>query len=116
MNTFLIKDFVGMNAMTLSDGEKIYQQIYPLLKDNNKVELNFDGVNIFSTPFFNASIGKLLQDLEPEQLNKLLLFTKLNPLGVEVAKRVIKNAKEYYSNPAVKAAVDKIISDQADDV
>ena len=45
--------------MTLEDGEAVYRQIHDPLVHGETVELDFDGVNIFASPFFNAGIGRL---------------------------------------------------------
>ena len=56
MNILIIKDFVGENAITLSDGQKIYDQIYPLLKSGNKVEIDFNGVKFLLHRFLMAPL------------------------------------------------------------
>jgi hypothetical protein len=114
MNILIIKDFVGENAITLSDGQKIYDQIYPLLKSGNKVEIDFNGVKVFAAPFFNGAIGQLLKEFKPVVLNELLDLKHLSDFGKELAKRIILNANQYYSNPAIKQSVDKAIALQAD--
>ena len=55
-----VKELVGENAMTLGDGEAIYARIHDPLIQGETVELDFDGVQLFASPFFNAGIGRLL--------------------------------------------------------
>ena len=47
-------------------------------------------------------------------LNELLDLKHLSDFGKELAKRIILNANQYYSNPAIKQSVDKAIALQAD--
>lgn len=51
---------VGQNCITLQDGQKVYDAIYPELKAGHPVELDFAEVEIFASPFFNFAIGHLM--------------------------------------------------------
>lgn len=103
----------GENCITLEDGQKIYDMIHSELSAGNNVELDFENVKIFASPFFNSAIGRLLKDFKSEDLNRLLKITNLNPTGMSVLKRVIENAKEYYSNPDMRKAVDDVLLEQS---
>jgi hypothetical protein len=104
---------IGENCITLEDGNKIYDMIHPELSTGNNVELDFENVKIFASPFFNSAIGRLLKNLKSEDLNRLLKITNLTPTGMTVLKRVIENAKEYYSNPDMRKAVDEVLLEQS---
>jgi hypothetical protein len=109
-----IFDFVGENCITYEDGERVFLEIYPPLLSEQSVELDFSGVKVFASPFFNAAIGPLLKDLSPEQLNNNLHLKGLLPHGNNVLRRVIENAKQYYANPKIRESVKKVIDQQAD--
>ena len=111
-----VRELIGENAITLEDGQRIYDLIHPELKAGHVVSMDFNGVTVFASPFFNAGIGQLLKDIEPGQLNDLLNVANLVPTGLNVLKRVIDNAKEYYSNPKHKAAVDAVVKNHSEDV
>ena len=81
----------------MDDGEIVYNLIHESLVHGDQVELDFDGVEIFASPFFNAGVGRLLVDLNPDALNKLLKFNHLSDFGSRVLRRVIDNAKDYYA-------------------
>ncbi|KLU25077.1 hypothetical protein EOS_16725 [Caballeronia mineralivorans PML1(12)] len=107
-----IKDLVGANALTMTDGQKVFDAIHPNLKRDEAVILDFEGVNIFATPFFNAAVGRLLSDLSSDVLRDRLIFRNLSPLGSSVLRRVIENAKEYYGSTAAgRKIVDDAIAD-----
>lgn len=109
-----VKELVGENAMTLDDGEAIYARIHDPLTQGETVELDFDGVQVFASPFFNAGIGRLLGDLTAETLNARLKFDHLSDFGTRVLRRVIENAKDYYAAPAdQRSAIDRIMHDNA---
>lgn len=104
---------VGRNCITLDQGERVYDAIHPVLKAGEPVELDFVGVSVFASPFFNAAIGRLLADIKPDSLNSLLRIDHLSLSGLEVLKHVIENSKNYYSDPKEQAALDRILADQA---
>lgn len=98
MQRILVKDLIGQNAITLEDGKIIFNLIHGSLSRGEVVELDFNGVEVFASPFFNAGVGRLLNDLTNEVLNNQLKFEHLSDFGSRVLRRVIENAKEYYSS------------------
>jgi len=109
-----VKELVGENAMTLDDGEVIYARIHVPLTQGETVELDFDGVQVFASPFFNAGIGRLLGELTADTLNARLKFDHLSDFGARVLRRVIENSKDYYAAPAdQQRVIDRIVHDNA---
>lgn len=109
-----VREWVGENAMTQDDGQVIYNLIHDPLRQGQTVELDFEGVDVFASPFFNASVGRLLEDLERDALNARLRFEHLSGFGERVLRRVIENAEEYYAaSPDHRRAVDRIVHDTA---
>ncbi|WP_204106303.1 MULTISPECIES: STAS-like domain-containing protein [Spirulina sp. CCY15215] len=108
-----IHTLVGKNCMTCEDGQIVYDRIHPELLAECPVELDFAGVEIFASPFFNFAIGQLLRDIEPDNLNRLLTFPNLNSIGKSILKQVIENSKRYYSDEKYRSKVDKVIEEQA---
>lgn len=94
-----IKEIVGTAAITLSDGEVIYSKLSASFDEGEVVELDFDGVSVFASPFFNAGIGKLLSVKSDDYLNSHLKVKNLSSVGMDVLRRVIANAKDYYAKP-----------------
>lgn len=92
-----VYEITGQLAITLDDGENLYQKIHPALSSNEYVELDFENVTIFASPFFNAGIGALLRDISSENLNRLLKIENITPVGYDVLRSVIENAKQYYA-------------------
>jgi hypothetical protein len=109
-----VKELVGENAMTLDDGQAIFDRIHAPLIQGETVALDFEGVEVFASPFFNAGVGRLLADLSPQALNARLKIEHLSGFGSRVLRRVIDNAKEYYaSSPEHRQAIDRIVQDTA---
>ena len=79
-----MKTVVGESCVTSEDGQRVYNSICPKLSAGESVCLNFSGVRVFASPFFNFAIGQLLKDLEPEVLNRLLKVEKMKADGMLV--------------------------------
>ena len=111
--TVRVEELVGRNCITFEDGQLIYDLIRPELLDSNSVLLDFSGVEVFASPFFNASVGQLLRDVKSETLRNLLEFSNLAPNGDQVLRRVIENAKSYWTDQGIRERVEAALSEQA---
>lgn len=110
-----VRKWVGENAITPDDGQAIFNLIHGPLQKGETVELDFEGVDVFASPFFNASVGRLLEDLERDALNVRLRFEHLSTFGKRVLRRVIENAEEYYAaSPEHRRVVDRIVQETAE--
>jgi hypothetical protein len=94
-----VKSISGQNAVSSHHGDILYQQILSAINRDEVAELDFDGVEIFSTPFFNLAVARLLQDRSSSYLNDRVKFLNLSPVGFSTLRRVIANAKDHYSQP-----------------
>jgi STAS-like domain of unknown function (DUF4325) len=108
-----IHEITGQCAISSADGKQLFDSIHPKLNEQEPVELDFAGVNIFASAFFNVAIGQLLQDIPNETIEKNLTITHLSPNGAIILEQVIENAKLYYSDPSQKAAVDTVMEEYA---
>jgi hypothetical protein len=101
-------ELVGKNAISMQSGKKINEIISPVLLKGETVELNFEGVSLYASPFFNASIGLLLKDIAIEDLRKSIKFININDIGRSLLNNVVQNAINFYSgNRNVSDALDK---------
>lgn len=108
-----IYDITGEYATDSESGQRVYELIYPQLLSSNSVELDFDGVGVLASAFFNFAIGQLLKDIAPEKLNELLDIRNLSPHGTSILERVIENAERYYSDNRYRQAVDAALEECA---
>lgn len=108
-----VSTMTGEYATDAESGQQVYDVIHPVLKAGQSVDLNFSGVTVFASAFFNVAIGQLLQDLGPESLNTLLKIEDLSSAGHNILKRVIANAKRYYSDAQYQAAVNTVMEEYA---
>lgn len=110
-----VHSMIGENCITFDDGQQVYDAIRPELAAGHPVELDFDRVEIFASPFFNAAIGQLLKDIEPDDLNRLLLISSLNLNGQNTMRRVIAEGKRYYREEGMRKIIDDIFREQSRD-
>jgi STAS-like domain of unknown function (DUF4325) len=106
-----IHDITGYYAIAPSKGEKLHAQISPLLIAGQDVELDFKGVEVSATAFFNVAIGSLLKDLSLDNLNRQLKIINLNDAGQKILERVIENSNRYYTEPSYRNAVDTVMEE-----
>lgn len=102
---------VGEYAITVDDGQQLYELIHPCLLAGKPVELDFAGVKVFASPFINLAFGQLLKDISGDKLNQLIKFTALNADGWDVLEYVLAKAKRYYSDEKYRTAVDTVMTD-----
>ena len=71
----------GTDFGTRDMGQKLRQKLLPLIKDNDKVVLDFTGVNVVSNSFADECIAKLLLEMPLDELKRHTTFKGLNPLA-----------------------------------
>jgi hypothetical protein len=111
--TYRVQEITGEFATDSESGQQVYDLVHPALLAGHSVELDFGGATVFASAFFNFAIGQLLKDLSPDRLNELLKITNLSPNGHSILKRVIENAKHYYSDAEYQNAVDTVLEQYA---
>ncbi len=82
MVTFSFRDF-GENLGTRQLGQQVRQQLIPLLEKDERVILDFTGVNVVSNSFADECIAKLLLTMSLDELKARTTFQGLNPLASE---------------------------------
>lgn len=109
-----VKGIVGDSALTLEDGQKIYPLIKRELEHRRAIELDFSGVTLFASLFFNAAFGQLLKDFNPDFLNKLITIHGLSDAGLETMRRSIANAKQFYGSPDFRRTQTEVLRAMAE--
>lgn len=83
-------------ALTESDGLKLRNAIEHILKNGSAVTLDFSGISLFATMFFNASIGHLVMTISPEKCDELIHITNISELGRDTYVHSFENAKAVF--------------------
>ena len=71
----------GTDFGTRDMGQKLRQKLLPLIQGNDKVVLDFTGVNVVSNSFADECIAKLLLEMPLDKLKQHTTFKGLNPLA-----------------------------------
>jgi len=71
----------GTDFGTRDMGQKLREKLLPLINSNDKVVLDFTGVNVVSNSFADECIAKLLLDMSLDELKQHTTFRGLNPLA-----------------------------------
>lgn len=107
MSTIRVRDVAGRFCITMSEGEALFRVLQPILRRGERAELDFDGVTVYASPFFNAGIGQLLREITKERLRQLIEVRGLSADGNHVLQRTIENAATYYRNEELRRAIDE---------
>ena len=96
---------IAQYAMFEQDGIRLREAIINTLKNEKIVELDFDGVEYFTTMFFNASIGWLVLFKGPSYVKDRILFKNLSELGEQTWQHSFDNAIKIRNDDDYKDAV-----------
>ncbi|MBR1550244.1 MAG: STAS-like domain-containing protein [Bacteroidales bacterium] len=81
MVTFRFRDF-GENLGTRQLGQQAREKLMPLLEGDERVVLDFTGVDVVSNSFADECIAKLLLTMSLAELKAHTTFQGLNPIGL----------------------------------
>ncbi|WP_440095155.1 STAS-like domain-containing protein [Acinetobacter baumannii] len=101
MATIKVFDLIGKNAISMQTGDKIYTILKDKVQNGEHITLDFEGVTLFASPFFNSAIGRLLKDKEISELQQQLKFEHLDEVGRNLLNLVISNAISYYNKGSI---------------
>ncbi|WP_213305915.1 STAS-like domain-containing protein [Paraburkholderia sacchari] len=104
---------IGSRCIVAEDGQKLHDKVFEALKAGDSVFLDFTDVRQFASPFFNYSVGQLMNEFSEECLRKLLHLVNLNEVGDIVVKQVIANAAKFKGNDDYTKIVDDILARHA---
>ena len=108
-----VYEITGKFATDTDSGQDLYDMIFPHLAKGESVQLDFTSVAVFAVSFFNYAIGQLLQNIDSDDFTRLLDFKEIPQTGLNVLKRVIDNAKQYYADQQYQQAVDTVVEEYA---
>ncbi len=90
---------IGSNAAVSSeDGELLYKRIVKGLEEDVIVILDFMNIELVTSTFLNAAIGQLYNRYDSPFLRGHLKVENLAKEDLELLKKVIERAKEYFKD------------------
>lgn len=96
MSIIYVNEFTK-RALTENEGLKLREQISKYW-DDDTVIIDFSGISMFATMFFNASIGHYVLNFSPEICEKKIELRSISELGKETYKHSFENAKAIFLN------------------
>ncbi|NQU64738.1 MAG: STAS-like domain-containing protein [SAR324 cluster bacterium] len=94
-----VADLIGSPlCISAEDGQKIFDKVENLFKDGKHVTISFENVTMLISLFLNVAIGQLYGSFGEESIRAQLKVEGLSADDMELLKRVVDNAKKYYSN------------------
>jgi hypothetical protein len=112
--TILIKTITSM-AMTEDDGMKLREVMGNALKENHDIVLDFEGIDLFATPFFNSSIGYFILQLTPQTYDEKVTVTHITDLGKETYSHSYQNAVSVFEEKPDLNLIGKITAETIDE-
>ncbi|MEE0805411.1 MAG: STAS-like domain-containing protein [Prevotellamassilia sp.] len=82
MVTFSFREY-GENLGTRPLGKRVREQLLHTIEQNERVVLDFTGVNVVSNSFADECIAKLLLTMSLADLKSRTTFRGLNPIASE---------------------------------
>lgn len=99
-------------GFSAEDAEKLDAIINPIFQKREKVVIDFDGITIFTTLFFNTALGKYVMEIGPDEYGKLFELKNLSDVGEVTYQHSLDNAKNYFALSAEqRKKQDEILSD-----
>lgn len=92
-----VAQVVGKTAVSRDGGLKLKSALDEGMQGGDKVELDFQQVQVYASPFFNTAIAPYLGQMKFEELRDKISFENLSPVGKRLLNQVIHNAIEFYS-------------------
>ncbi len=95
-----VADLIGSPlCISAEDGQKVFEKIEKLVNAGKKVTISFENVTMLISLFLNVAIGQLYGSCSEDAIRTQLKVEGLSSDDMELLKRVVDNAKKYYSNP-----------------
>lgn len=94
----LIKEIINSeNATTMERGYLLYKEIMKKIEKDEAIELDFQGLKLITSQFFNASISLLLKDYKIEVMQNKLKMINLPDYARNLLNISIGNAINHFN-------------------
>ena len=107
-----VKDFIQM-AFSYEEGMLLRERMLNELKNEAPLTVDFEGITVFTTMFFNACSGHFVFANSLEWYQQNFKVINLNPLGEETHKHSIENAQR--RNEKTSNSINQITQDTIDE-
>ena len=91
-----VKDVVGNRATDMEQSDIVYGMILQQFQKEEKVVLDFEGMDTILPSFLSNAICSLYKDFSEEYLNANLILKNLEEVYLYILEQMTKAAKMYY--------------------
>ena len=88
-----VKDIMSM-AFSYEDGMKLRESMAKAIATDGTVEIDFEGIYVFTTMFFNACSGHFVLTKSLDWYNDHVKMINLNAMGKETHNHSVENAQK----------------------
>lgn len=95
----IAKEINESTAVSMRQGANLYALLIKAMEEKEQVELSFEGLEVISSPFFNASISYLLKDYSIKEVLEIIKIDKttLPEYALQILNISIDNALSLYN-------------------
>jgi len=94
-----VADLIGSQlCISAEDAQKVFGKVEQLVRAGKQVTISFENVTMLISLFLNVAIGQLYGSFREDTVRGHLKVEGLSSDDMELLKRVVDNAKKYYSN------------------
>lgn len=90
-----IFDLFGKNVVSYQQGKILHDELRGVWSEK-KIILDFKGVSIISSPFFNGSIGLFLKDFSRIEVQEKIEYENISVDALNTLNIVLNNAEKFY--------------------
>ena len=95
-----VREVVGSEiCVATSDGDRVYKRLAASLKKGQKIDLSFRGVEMLTTAFLSAAVGRLYGKFPQKQVQKLLTAKDMEHDDRLLLSLAVRGAIWYYEDP-----------------
>lgn len=96
-------------ALAEDDGAALYDKIDNIISNGEPTEVDFEGIALFATPFFNTSIGRVILNYGVDRFDSLVKVVNLDELGIETYEHSRANAISYIEKKQSSQGIEKAV-------
>jgi hypothetical protein len=93
MQKIKVDELCGRYYLTVEDGLKLYEKVYPLLAAGELVEMDFSRVDVVASGSISQSFARWSEDFDADYLDKHLKVVGLSPYIADAINYIVESWK-----------------------
>lgn len=105
----LVVNLVGPSGITVEDGQRVFEALLAAYEQEDRLILDFAGVQRLSAPFLMWAVGQLYKVYPADALAQQLQIINLPPYSQPTLQNIVQKAHLYFTDAGYQQAVDSSI-------